>query len=76
MLIKIKVFPESKNEEVVAKTADSFEVRIKEKAERGLANKAVITALAAYFNIPEANVRLVKGFTQRNKIFDIRGVQT
>lgn len=74
MLIKVKAFPCSKSEEVVEKTPDSFEVHVRAKAERGLANKAIASALAAYFNIPEASVRMVQGFTQRNKIFDIKGV--
>lgn len=71
MLIKVKVFPESEEEEVIKMAEDSFEVRVREKPERGLANKAVLRALSFYFQIPSFKVRLVKGFTERNKIFEI-----
>ncbi|MBI2042728.1 MAG: DUF167 domain-containing protein [Candidatus Nealsonbacteria bacterium] len=74
MLIKVKVFPGSKKEEVLKKTEDSFEVWVKEKPVMGLANKAVIDALARYFSTSAANVRLVRGFRERNKVFEINGV--
>lgn len=71
MLIKVKVFPGSKKEEIIKKSEDSFEVRIKEKPERGLANRGVIRIFSAYFKIPKSKVRLIKGFKERNKIFKI-----
>lgn len=71
MLIKVKVFPNSKKEEIIKKSEDSFEIRIKEKPERGLANREVIRILSSCFKIPESKVRLIKGFKERNKIFKI-----
>jgi hypothetical protein len=71
MLIKVKVFPESKEEDIIKKSENSFEVRVKEKPERGLANMAVISLLAYYFEIPRGKIRMIKGFRERNKIFDI-----
>ncbi len=70
-LIKVKVFPGSKKREVVKKSEDSFEVKVKAKPVRGEATKETIIALADYFNIPESRVRLIKGAKQRNKIFAI-----
>lgn len=70
-LIKVKVFPNSKKAEIIKKSEDSFEVKVKEKPERGLANMAVIKILSVYFKIPESKIRLVKGFKERNKIFEI-----
>jgi len=72
ILIKIKVFPCSKKEEIIKKTEDSFEVKVKEKPVRGEANKRVVEVLSLYFKIPKTKVRLVKGFKKRNKIFEIR----
>ena len=74
MLIRVKVFACSKKERVVKKSESSFEIRVKEKAERGLANQAVMTALAAYFKIPASKIRLIRGAKRRNKIFEIRGL--
>jgi len=71
MLIKIKVFPNSKEEEVIRKSEDSFEVKVKAKPIRGLANRAVIDALSLYFKIPPSKIRLVRGFRERNKMFEI-----
>ncbi len=70
-LIKVKVFPGSKKREVVKKSEDSFEVKVKAKPVRGEATKETIIALAAYLNIPESVIRLIKGAKQRNKIFEI-----
>jgi len=71
MLIKVKVFPDSKEEKIVKKRGDSFEVMVKEKPIGGEANRGVIDALAKFFNIPKNKIRLIKGFKQRNKIFEI-----
>lgn len=71
MLIKVKVYPKSKKEELQKKSADSFDIKIKEKPEHGLANKKVFELLARYFNVPVKNIRLKKGSKQRNKIFEV-----
>ncbi len=71
MLIKVKAFPGSKKMVVIKKGDDSFEVHVREKAERGLANSAVINALASFFRILPAKIKLVRGAKQRNKIFKI-----
>ena len=71
MLIKVKVFPNSKKEEIVKKSENSFEVRVREKPIMGQANRAVIKNLAFYFKISESKIRLIKGFRERNKIFEI-----
>ncbi len=70
MLIKVKVFPNSKNEEIIKKSENAFEIFVKEKPLEGRANKAVVKALALYFKIPESKIRLVKGAKQKNKIFE------
>lgn len=71
MLIRVQVFPGSNKEEVIKKANGGFEVQVRARAERGLANQAVIGVLAVYFKIPASKIRLVKGFTRRNKIFNI-----
>jgi uncharacterized protein len=71
MLIKVKVYPDSKKEEIIKIAKDSFEIKVKEKPIKGMANRAVMTVLSSYFNIPLAKIRLIKGFKERNKIFEI-----
>lgn len=71
MLIRVKVFPASKKEEIAKMANGAFKVWVKEKPVAGLANKAVIRALSVYFKIPESKIRLVKGFKERNMMFEV-----
>ena len=71
MLIKVKVFPNSKKQEIIKKVENSFDVKVKAKPIKGQANREVKKVLSLYFKIPESRIRLVKGFKQRNKIFEI-----
>ena len=71
MLIKVKVFVGAKKEEIIKKSEDSFEVKVKERPVRGEANKRVVEILSLYFKILKGKIRIVKGYKQRNKIFKI-----
>jgi uncharacterized protein YggU (UPF0235/DUF167 family) len=69
MLIKVKAYPDSKEEKVVKK---SFDVFVCEEAERNMANKRIIEVLADYFSVPQHKVKMIKGFKEMSKIFDIK----
>lgn len=71
MLIKVKVFPNSKKEEIIEKSEDSFEVKVKAKPVKGEANREAIKVFASYFKVPQSKIRLIRGFKQKNKIFSI-----
>lgn len=71
MLIKVKVKAESKNEQILKLSEDSFSVKVKEKAERGLANQKVKEILALYFKVSAGKIKLVKGGKKPGKIFEI-----
>jgi hypothetical protein len=71
MLIKVKVFPNSKKEEVIQKSADSFQVKVRAKPIEGKANEAVLAALSSFLKIPENKIQLVRGSKTPNKIFQI-----
>jgi len=34
----------------------------------------VISALSSYFGVSASEIRLIKGFRERNKVFEIRGI--
>lgn len=72
MLIKAKVFPNSKKREIIKKSEDRFEIKIKEKPEKNIANRSVIDALSFYFKVPKSKIKIIKGFKERNKIFEIK----
>lgn len=71
MLIKVKVVPEADEAKVIKRAEDEFKVKVKEKPERGEANKAVNRVLTNYFDLNEGDIRLVKGGKRRNKIFKV-----
>lgn len=71
MLIKVKVFPGAKKEEIKEKAENSFEIKVKERAENNLANKRVAEVLARCFCIPKSKIRLIRGGKKRNKIYEI-----
>ena len=72
MLIKVKVFAGAKKEDVFQKSENSFAVSVKEKAERGEANRAVRRAIAEHLKISPSKIRIVKGARKPNKIFEIK----
>jgi hypothetical protein len=71
MFLKVKVLPNEKEEEIIKKAEDRFEIKVKEKPENGLANQRVIELLSSYFNLPKNKIMLIKGAKERNKIFEI-----
>ena len=71
MLIKVKVTPEAKKDEIVKKSEDSYAVKVREKAKGGMANQKVKEILTIYFKVAEGKIRLIKGGKKPNKIFDI-----
>jgi len=71
MRISVKARPNS-NEERVEKVSDTeFIVSVKEPPVKGLANKAIIHALANHFNISQSRIHIVSGYTSRQKVVDI-----
>ena len=72
MLVKVKVTPESKKDEIVKKSEDSYSVTVKEKAKGGMANQKVKEILSSYFKVASGKIRLIKGGKRPNKIFEIK----
>ncbi len=54
-------------------TGSDIVVGVTEKPERGRANLAVVKALASHFNVPQRNVRLIRGSRSRKKLVEIAG---
>jgi len=73
--IKMKIFVKAKpraHEEKVEKIDDAhFEVSVTAPPVKGLANQAIIKTIAEYFKIAPSRVRIVSGFTSRQKILEI-----
>lgn len=71
MRISVKAKPNS-NEEKIEKVSDTeFVVSVKEPPVKGLANKAIIHALANHFNISQSRIRIISGRVFRQKVVEI-----
>jgi hypothetical protein len=71
MKINIKAKPNSREEKVEKIDDDNFVVSVKEKPEKGKANVAIRNALAVYFKTASARVKIIGGYSSRNKIVEI-----
>lgn len=74
--LEIKVQPRSSKNQVVGEYEGALKVKLTAPPVEGEANKALIVFLAGLLKIPKKNVVLLKGESSRNKILEIRGVDT
>ena len=70
MKIAVRVKPRSRVEEVPGE-GDSYVVRVKEPPVEGRANRAVLRLLASHLGVPESRLRIVSGFSSRNKVIEV-----
>jgi uncharacterized protein YggU (UPF0235/DUF167 family) len=70
MYIKVRVFAGSNKEEFRKISDTHFEVRVKEKAERNMANKKIIELVRLYFKA-SGDVRIINGHHSPSKILSV-----
>jgi len=71
MKIFVKVKPKAKEARMEKIDDINFRVWVREPPEKGKANRAVIKALADYFEVSQLNIKIVSGSTSKLKIFEI-----
>jgi len=71
MRINVKAKPNAREEKVEKIDENNFVVSVKEKPEKGKANVAIRNALAVYFKTASARVKIIGGYSSRNKIVEI-----
>ncbi len=69
--VHVKVTAGAKKESWKQKSEDHFEVSVKEKAERNMANSRVLELVAEYFTVPVNKVRIVNGHRHPSKLLVI-----
>lgn len=69
MYLHLKVKTEAKREEVKQISADHYEISIKEKAVRNMANKKILEILATLF--PDKQIRIINGHHSPSKLIAI-----
>ena len=71
MRIFIKAKPNSKEELVERVDENHYVVSVKEPPVKGKANEAIRNALAMYFKTGSSCVKIISGYSSRNKIIEI-----
>jgi hypothetical protein len=71
MKIFVKAKPNSKQEKVEKIDEQNYVVFVKEPPVQGKANNAIRNALAVYFKTGSSNIKIISGYTSRNKIIEI-----
>ena len=70
--LRLKVHAKSREEKLTEKGADRFEIWVREPAEDGRANRAVLDLLASHLQIPAGRLWMIKGAHQPSKIVSVR----
>ena len=71
MYIKVKVTAGAKKEKVTRVSENTFEISVKEKAERNMANTRIRGILAEQYGKTVGKVKIVKGHRSAKKLFEI-----
>ena len=71
MDIFIKAKPGARENKIEKIDETHFTVWVMEPPREGRANRAIIGALANYFDVAPSRIRLISGFASREKVFEI-----
>jgi len=71
MKIFVKAKPSAKHAHIERVDASHFTVAAKEPARDGKANMAVAKALARHLGIPQSCVKIIRGVSSKNKVFEV-----
>lgn len=66
--VKVVVNAGAKKEKFDQKSKDHFEISVKEKAEKNMANKKVIEIIALFYNVSIKKVRIINGHHHPHKL--------
>ena len=66
--IHVKVSAGAGKESFIEKNKDHFEISVREKAERNMANTRVLELIAEYFKVPVSKVRIINGHHHPSKL--------
>lgn len=69
MRLKVKVTPNAKSTKVIGYQGDLLKVHVTAAPEKGAANEAVVSLLAAYLQVPKRCIFLIHGATSSLKEF-------
>ncbi len=70
-VVNVKVFPSSKKEKVIHHTDGTFEIYVREPAQRNMANTRVRECIRKHFGVPKERVIIKTGHRARKKVLTI-----
>ncbi len=70
MRIKVKVFPNKKEEKVIERDG-IYLVYLTERPVKGKANKELINVISRYFKVSKSKIRIIKGLKSKEKTIEI-----
>jgi uncharacterized protein YggU (UPF0235/DUF167 family) len=72
--LQVKVTPGARESAIGEWQDGVLRVKVRERAEKGRANEAVVKLLAKHLGVPSATVTLKLGATSRTKLLEIVGL--
>ncbi|HEY4489375.1 MAG TPA: DUF167 family protein [Candidatus Paceibacterota bacterium] len=71
MYIRVRVITGARTESFSKVSDDHYDLRVREKAERNMANRRVMQMIAEHFAIPVNKIRIVNGHHSPGKILSV-----
>jgi len=75
MILKVRVIPRAKTNEIVSRVGSILRVKLSTTDIKEKANKLLISYLADFFEVKQAKIFLRRGHKGREKIIEIEGKQ-
>lgn len=72
MRIFVKAKPNAKEAKIEKLDDEHFVVSVKEPPIKGMANAAIIEILEEYFKVSPSQIKIISGYTSKNKIIEIK----
>jgi len=74
MLLRVRVTPAAGRDGLLGWQGDLLRVSVTAPAERGRANEAALRLLADALGLPRQRLRIVRGYTSRQKVIAVEGL--
>ncbi len=71
MYVRVSVYPSAKKEDVSQTGENRYEIKVKEPAERNLANARVIELIGSLYEVSPKSIRIISGHHSSRKILSL-----
>jgi uncharacterized protein len=68
--IAVTVKPNAKTAQIIELANGEYRVAVKEPAQNGRANQAVIELLARHLGVPKSTIKIIRGISSRHKLLE------